>query len=563
MKSHFLVLAVLFISQSCLGIDPSIDSILSQLDLMMQHADKFESIKENKIKTLKEKTENIQTPEELYWLNKRLFDEYQVYNSDSALAYIEKDLALARQLNKPAWEMEWKIKKSFVLSATGLLSEAMEELKDISPSMLPPDLQTAYYGQMTYLYSHFRMYMGDNAEDKYYEIVKKYRDSTQMVVRKEDPLYLWYTGWNSIETDNIKTVKEDLIKKLASSAYDTRLDAMNAYLLSHIYTNEGNETEAMKYLVYSAMADMRISNKDIASMEELGRTLFSKGDIDHAYSYINYCLKNAQKYNNRVRMLNTTTIQDAIYQANMERNHEQRARLRVFLFVVSALSLILFMLLFYISRQMKRLAQSRSKLDEMNQLLGKQMEEMSEMHDKLLSKKSELEKMNREVEDINNQLLESNYVKEEYIGYIFNICSNYINKLDEYRKEINRKIKTRQFEEIKKMTDIPTLAKTELKEFYQNFDEIFLCIYPDFVKDFNSLLRDDEQIVLKEGEQLNTELRIYALVRLGIMDSVRIAEFLHCSPQTVYNNRLKIRNRAIGNKDNFADMVRNLGKSKK
>ena len=161
---------------------------------------------------------------------------------------------------------------------------------------------------------------------------------------------------------------------------------------------------------------------------------------------------------------------------------------------------------------------------------------------------------------MNAELRESNYVKEEYIGYVFSICSNYISKLDEYRKNINRKIKAKQIDEAKALTDTPTMAHNELKEFYKNFDAIFLHVYPNFVSDFNSLLNPEERIVLKEGELLNTELRIYALVRLGITDSVKIAEFLHCSTQTVYNNRLRVRNKAIIPKEKFAETVRSLGK---
>lgn len=168
--------------------------------------------------------------------------------------------------------------------------------------------------------------------------------------------------------------------------------------------------------------------------------------------------------------------------------------------------------------------------------------------------------LNGQLLDTNSKLTESNYVKEEYIGYVFNICSSYISKLDEYRKNINRKIRTGMVDEVKKMTDTSTLAFYELKEFYRNFDATFLHIYPDFVSDFNALLHPDKQIVLKEGELLNTELRIYALVRLGISDSVKIAEFLHCSPQTVYNYRLKTRSKAIVPKEQFVEMVKSLGK---
>lgn len=196
----------------------------------------------------------------------------------------------------------------------------------------------------------------------------------------------------------------------------------------------------------------------------------------------------------------------------------------------------------------------------MNQLLNKHIDELSQAHTRLAEINGELQSVNLQLKEANSQLRESNYVKEEYIGYVFAICSNYISKLDEFRKNVNRKIKVKQFDEIKALTDTPTMAQNELKEFYHNFDAIFLHVYPDFVSDFNALLQPEGRIVLKEGELLNTELRIYALVRLGINDSVKIAKFLHCSPQTVYNNRLKTRNKAIIPKEDFADTVRSLGK---
>ena len=203
---------------------------------------------------------------------------------------------------------------------------------------------------------------------------------------------------------------------------------------------------------------------------------------------------------------------------------------------------------------------SRSKLHEMNEELNRHVDNLSEAQRQLKEANDKLQTLNVKLKDVNTQLRESNYVKEEYIGYVFSICSSYISKLDEYRKNINRKLKANQVDEVKVMTGRSTMAQSELKEFYGNFDAIFLHVYPDFVKDFNELLKPEEQIQLKEGELLNTELRIYALVRLGINDSVKIAEFLHCSPQTVYNNRLKVRNKAIVPKEKFAETVRSLGK---
>lgn len=259
-------------------------------------------------------------------------------------------------------------------------------------------------------------------------------------------------------------------------------------------------------------------------------------------------------------MIGISSVLDTIHRTYEQKNKEQEADLRQYLFIVSTLSLVLLLAVFYIGMQMKHLKESRKKLDVANQALNKHVDELELAHKELAHVNNQLQSLNEQLQETNNMLTESNYVKEEYIGYVFSICSSYISKLDEYRKNINRKIKANMVDDVKKMTDGSSLVPNELKEFYQNFDAIFLHIYPDFVSDFNALLQPDKQIILKEGELLNTELRIYALVRLGISDSVKIAKFLHCSPQTVYNNRLKTRSKAIVSKEHFAEIVKSLGK---
>jgi len=230
---------------------------------------------------------------------------------------------------------------------------------------------------------------------------------------------------------------------------------------------------------------------------------------------------------------------------------------------MSIMSVVLLISILFIYVQYRRLVKSRKELDESNRLLNRHVDELSEAHQMLADVNKELSEVNEKLKISNSKLQESNYVKEEYIGYVFSICSSYISKLEEYRKSINRKLKAGKIDDIKSLTSSTTIVQSELKEFYHSFDAIFLHVYPDFVEDFNSLLRPEERVVLKEGELLNTELRIYALVRLGISDSVKIAEFLHCSPQTVYNNRLRTRNKAIIPKEEFAETVRSLGKMQK
>ena len=565
------IIALLFLLMGCTFLNAApysekIKELLVRLDSLIAQKNTFAMLKEAKIAQLHKLRKDVRTLEERYWLNKNLYDEYCVYNAYSAMNYVVDNLDIVYKQNDKYRQMEWKIKKSFLLAATGLLKEAQDELRGVSGGSLPKELLVDYYGQMLYLYSHFNQYTGSEMgtlHEHYAQLERVYKDSLNMVLTPEDPLFLWYKGQVVQGTDSMYVFKERLQKGILNSAFDTRRDAMNAYVLACFYRESDEQENYLTYLIYSAMADVRISNKDIASLEELAGGLFSLGDIDHAYVYMSYCLQNALAYRNRVRVVGISAVQDTIHQIYQERNQRQEARLRMYLVLVSVLSLISLFAFLYIYKQMKRLKQSRQQLNEANNRLNKHVEELSKMHGQVAETNVQLTSLNEQLRDTNNQLRESNYVKEEYIGYVFSICSNYISKLDEYRKNINRKLKANQLEDVKALTDTHSMAQNELKEFYHNFDAIFLHIYPDFVSDFNALLHPDEQIVLKDGELLNTELRIYALVRLGITDSVKIAEFLHYSPQTVYNNRLKTRNKAIIPREEFAAVVRSLGRAQK
>lgn len=544
-----------------------LEEIFSKLDEMILRREEYREMKEERIRMLQKQFNNQVSIEERFYVNKLFYEEFYVYNADSAMAYADKNLDIALQLKRKDWEYVWKINKSFLLSATGLLKEAEDELKSVPVKELSGDVLTDYYGQMVYLWSHFGQYTGsqsENVQRSYLDKERMYRDSVYSVVKPSHPLYLWYKGcyFQYQGEDEMRKVIPELTQVLDSASLETRYDAMNAYILGSIYRDLGDMDNYMKYLAYSSMADITSCNKDIASLEELGTFLFSLGDIDRAYSYINYCLQNALFYNNRVRIMGISGIIDQINGVYQEHMRQQGERVRSYLVIVSVLSVVLLLSIIYIYYKLRQLATSRSKLREMNGELNRHVYDLSEAQKQLKEVNDKLQALNVELKDVNAQLRESNYVKEEYIGYVFSICSNYINKLDEYRKNINRKIKTNQIDEVKAMTDRPTMAQKELKEFYKNFDAIFLHVYPSFVSDFNELLLPEERIVLKEGELLNTELRIYALVRLGINDSVKIAEFLHCSPQTVYNNRLKVRNKAIVPKEQFAETVRLLGKMK-
>lgn len=538
-----------------------IEKLLLKLDSLIVQKEIIEKEKELRISQLRLQKTTVSSLEEEYWLNKKFYDEYYAYDTDSALYYISCNLRIAQERGWKERILKWRIRKSHLLTATGLLKEAADELRTIPENDLSSTLKIEYYGEMIYLYSHLGQYIGDNitSQQEYYDKEKLYKDSICMVITPEHPLYLWYMGGSARGTDKALEMRTKLLKEVTQSKLDTYRDALNSYVLAHLYLDEGDKTSYLKYIIYSAMADIRTANKDIASLEELVKDLFAKGDIDRAYTYGNYCLQMGQAYHNRIRVADILSILDEIHKAYQKRNQEQQGRLSRYLIMMSILSVILLVAVLYIYRQMRRLSESRQKLNDANNSLNKHIVQLSETHHKMEEMNKQLQLLNKEQAVMNDQLRESNYIAEEYIAYAFSLCSAYISKLDEFRKTINRKIKTGQSEEVKQITEA-SVVKKELKEFYHSFDSVFLRIYPDFVHDFNNLLRPEEQIVMKEGELLNTDLRIYALVRLGINDSVKIAEFLHYSPQTVYNNRLKMRSRAKVPKEEFVEHVKSLGK---
>lgn len=546
------------------SVEKEIPQLLATLDSILVQTGELASQKELKIAQLKKKLSNAANFEEEFWINKMLYDESFVFNADSAMKYVDRNIQIATELKRKDWQDEWLINRSFMFAATGLLKEAGEVLEKVDSTSLSDGLKLSYYYQRSYLYSHLGQYMGDQKQvnNKYYNEFENANKHMLALVRPKDPLYWWcVASCNELSPeDSLFSALENVV---LSSHHNTRLDAMNAYGLSNMYKRIGDKEKTMIYLIYSAMADLRVCNRDIASLQELSSLLYDAGDIDRAYAYMNYCLKAALLYPNRVRIINISTELDKIYANYQQRDIRWRNSLQNYLYVVTFFSIILVLALIGLYRQTKKLRKSRTELDSANHSLNQHVVELSQMHKQLALANQELQNLNELLRSANQKLQESNDVKEEYIGYVFSICSNYISKLDEYRKNINRKLKTGQFEEARQLTDNSSLTQNELKDFYANFDAIFLRVYPDFVADLNSLLRPEEQILLKDASELNTEVRIYALVRLGINDSVKIADFLHCSPQTVYNHRLRMRNKAIIPKDKFAEAVRLLGRGGK
>ena len=570
MKSGLFILIVWLLFPAYVCADTSKHALeenrklLHSLDSLLEQQDLFVRVKEERIKQLKMQYSRVKDVKELYAMNRMVYLEYRVYDADSALHYINKNIQLAQQTNNRTWEVVSLLEQSFVLTSSGLLTEALKAVSDIQPEELPQNLRSEYFGRLCTLYSRLRDYSSENSQlsEHYNNLQKAFRDSVYLTATPDELRYWNCRAWLYMGTPEIEPVKQAFEENKQTLSNDSRKYSIATYNLSAIYRSENNESRYLENLILSAMADIRSVNGDIGSLQEIAEYLFKHGEIDRAYNYILYCSQKAMLFHNRVRIVKMSHLQNQIYKAYQEQSRTQQKRLQASLIAVSFLFLVLIGAFLFIRKQMRRLKEANLKLDSTNQKLSVNMDALSTAHQRLEEVNIQLKDLNTQLQEVNDQLRESNYVKEEYIGYVFNICSTYISKLEEFRKNINRKLKVGQIEDVKAMTDSSATASNELKEFYQNFDTIFLHLYPDFVGDFNALLLPEERIELKEGELLNTELRIHALIRLGITDSVKIADFLHCSAQTVYNNRLRTRNKSIIPKEDFINAVKKLGKYK-
>lgn len=550
------------------------EKLLRELDTALLKYPEYVEQKKKQILELHKYEASTRDNEQKYWINKLLYEAYNSFEADSALIYAQKNLELSQKMGNKERETLWKIYKTYMAASTGLVLSASSDLAQLRPYITTPNLKIEYYAHQIFLTGHILQYAAAPIDwskhvpqsvreqvDVYAIQEQLYRDSLALCLHTEkDQMSLWYQGLALFYSDSLSCIKDTLENTIKQSHMDTRQDAMNAYLLSKIYQKQGRKDKAKCYLILSALADIRSANQDIASLEELAQIEFQGGNIERAYLYISKCLELVQSYCNRIRLVSISKTQHDILTAYQNLDKSQKSKLRTSVFLLGILATALIITIFILRKQIHKINNSRIQIDQANKLLNEQALEMSKVHADLEYAHKKEQELNTSLKEANQKLQASNQLKEEYIAYVLSICSNYISLLDEFRGKLKCKLKVHQYEEALALTSNQAMTQSELKEFYRTFDTIFLHVYPSFVEEFNQLLIPEERVVLAEGEKLNTMLRIYALVRLGISESVKIADFLHCSTQTVYNIRLKTRNKLIVPKDDFLKLVQNIGK---
>lgn len=545
MRKIVLLIWLLASFSTAVWADKALDSLLNVLDQTIQKHETYVVQRESRIQHLNELARGVVfNSVEHYNLNNQLFKEYKSFVCDSAILYLNENIQIAEALKDRERQVESKLLLSLLLSASGMYTESIDVLDMVKRSEVSSQLLPEYYSCFGHVYGELGFYTQDKTlAKKYWNIAETYKDSLYAILPPQSEEFLLMREDRLREQHLYAEALKINDLRLSQVESGTPQYALVTYHRSLIYKYSNDSINEKKNLCLSAISDIRSAIKDHASLWMLAQLLYEDGHIEQAYRYMRFSWNATKFYNARLRSWQSAdalSLIDKTYQAMIEK---QNARLEQNLLLITALLLLLVVALGYIYRQMKKLRLARNHL----QVANGQLKELNE----------ELRQMNDCLTFTNAELSESDQIKEEYIARFIKLCSTYINRLDTYRRMVNKKISAGQIADLLRITRSQDALDEELEELYANFDTAFLHLFPDFVRKFNSLLQDDEHISLKKDELLNTELRIFALIRLGIEDSSQIAEFLRYSVNTIYNYRAKVKNKAYS-RDDFEEKVKKI-----
>jgi len=537
MKHKIFILIILNFCILCWGQGNN-KLLIRELDETIKNRSLYQAEKGLHINELEMRLIHITDDEQRFGIYGLLFDEYRSYNTDSSLIYAHRKLDLSYRINNQSYIDNAKMNMAEALGRTGMYMEALDLMKDVK-------VKSGYY---YHVYRTIYGLMADHAireEDKmkYSDMTNLYRD-TLLSTHKEDPvLYSLVKADQLIVYGEYQKAIEILDAIYKDPSYSTHTRAQLAYTYSEAYHHLGDVENEKKYLLVSSIADLKSSVKEYVSLRKLAMLVYNEGDVGLAYNYLKCSLEDATQCNARLRTLEILQLFPIIDKAYQSKVENQKQLMLIFLISISVLSVFLLVAVLFIYRQMKKVAAAWSEVTNAN----KQLKRLNE----------ELNLYNRMLKDVNRNLSETNQIKEEYIGRYMDQCSAYLDKIDIYRRSLGKIASSGKVEELYKTIKSTQFIEEELKEFYAGFDDTFLRLFPTFVEDFNTLLY--EKLYPKPGELLNTELRIFALIRLGITDSMKIAQFLRYSVTTIYNYRTRVRNRALDERDDFENKVMKIG----
>lgn len=517
-------LLLIYAGASC---GPTRDSLLTALDKAISASPSYDQQKLRTIADLEKTLQDAVSLESRYAIYLRLFNEYKAFKYDSAYSYARKLETVAYAMKDPARIVYARIKLGFTLVSSGLFKETFDSLNTLDARGAPDSIRAEFYSLMGRYYYD----LGDFDADSYYteEYNKRgsrYIDSALTLYPPNSFQYSYFQGLQALKGGHTAEAALNFRKIIGSPDQSPHEVALVASTLSDIYIRKGERDSAIDLLIQAAIADIRSSTKETAAILNLAEQLFQKGDVRNASIYVERAMQEAVFYGARQRKIQAGAILPIIEEEKIAAVEGQRRVLIEYASVVTLLLLVVVALAVVILFQVRKLRMAQQAL--------------SLAHVR--------------TQEINHQLVEANKIKEEYIGYFFNVNSDYFAKVEKFKKAIEQKLSDRKFEDIRFLAGNINLKK-EKEDLLQHFDKVFLKLFPHFVQDFNALFKPEDQIHLKEDELLNTDLRIFALIRMGISDNEKIAKILEYSVNTIYTYKTRIRNRSLVQNDAFEEKV--------
>ena len=524
--------------------------LLERIDYMIDNDQYYQDIKEKELKQLKlQAIEAEDSKTRLLFLDS-IYHAYSAYRYDSAYAYMQRGLELAEKVNDTYYITLNQINQASILSVRGFYDIAKNKLESLNPDEMPHKLKLYYYFTYAWLYNYLESYAkGSNYSEEFRSQKKHYMNLLILNFNEEDKhsAYYHYLMGEYIYLDN-PTSKEGLYhyqKAMKMTPAKSRIHAMSAYGAARYYKLTGKFDLYEKYLVEASVSDGLCQLKETVALQKLAYYLFKKDENNskRAAKYIQHTMEDAQFFNNQLRMMEISNILPVIAAANQQAAERSRARILTGFIAVSAALIIIIILAFANNRQKNKLKKNKQEIEEQNK--------------KQIEMNGQLSEMNNQLTELNQQLIETNIKRETYLRLFMDISAAYISKLADYRKLVSRKIKANQAADLLKSLNTHKLEEEETQMFYNRFDKAFMELYPGFVTELNRLLLPESQLEMPTTHTLTTEIRIYALMRLGVTDSQEIATLLHYSTQTIYNYKSGMRAKAI-NRDTFESDVNRL-----
>lgn len=568
MKKNLIIFALLLIHIT--NVFPAVDWF-QKLDNAISMRQKASAEKELEILQLKKKYHTTHNNEKKLMYLSKIFEEYQTFRYDSAMTYAMQWKILADKLGNKQSSMLATIRIARLNANGGYYQEAEKLLSKIEPNNLTASLKKDFYLTSFWLYMYMGQYISNSEKDTLkIEYRQKMNSSLCEALKYADHnsseyQYLMGEKKSIVENDNESSLPYYL-KVIERESIKSRLYASAAFSIAGCYKSAGNMDTYEQWAAKAAISDMLMPIKDNYALQDLAMYLFNKKnpDINRASTYIYTSQEDAMFFGSHLRMIEISRKMPAISAAYAKKIEKQKYFLIYAAIGLALLFIIVLISIIMIKKQNNKLNHLQQELQEKNKELTLRYKEADANRCELASLNKMLTSLNKELKTANTRLNTSNGILNEINNrrkglakvYI-DLCAKYIDKLAHYKTLVKRKIKTNQVNELLQTVSSERLSEEEAATFINRFDKAFLDLYPGFVESLNSLLRPDAQIGIKQVGTLTPELRIYALIHLGVKDSTEIASLLFYSPQTIYNYRSIIRNKAI-NKDTLDHDVRHL-----